>query len=140
MGKCIIFCAAEFDRLAEPIREKDFILAADGGLNHLKRLGISPNEILGDFDSLGYAPIGAKDQTADTEAVTDTALGENIKKQIDCQQRGQKENTDFAVAQYNLPAWMGITQQIDAGENGQEEFQVGIKVFQDKREGLIGET
>ena len=59
MGKCIIFCAAEFDRLAEPIREKDFILAADGGLNHLKRLGITPNEILGDFDSLGYAPIGA---------------------------------------------------------------------------------
>ena len=56
----------------------------------------------------------AKDQAADTEAVTDTALGENIKKQIDCQQRGQKENTDFAVAQYNLPAWMGITQQIDA--------------------------
>lgn len=59
MGKCIIFCAAEFDRLAEPIQENDFILAADGGLNHLKRLGITPNEILGDFDSLGYAPIGA---------------------------------------------------------------------------------
>jgi thiamine pyrophosphokinase len=59
LGKCIIFCAAEFDRLAEPIQENDFILAADGGLNHLKRLGITPNEILGDFDSLGYAPIGA---------------------------------------------------------------------------------
>lgn len=59
MGKCIIFCAAEFDRLAEPIQENDFILAADGGLNHLKRLGLTPNEILGDFDSLGYAPIGA---------------------------------------------------------------------------------
>ena len=59
MGKCIIFCAAEFDRLAAPIQENDFILAADGGLNHLKRLGITPNEILGDFDSLGYAPIGA---------------------------------------------------------------------------------
>lgn len=60
MGKCIIFCAAEFDRLAEPIGEKDFILAADGGLNHLNRLGITPNEILGDFDSLGYVPEGAK--------------------------------------------------------------------------------
>ena len=59
MGKCIIFCAAEFDRLAAPIQENDFILAADGGLNHLKRLGITPNEILGDFDSLGYAPTGA---------------------------------------------------------------------------------
>ena len=60
MGKCIIFCAAEFDRLAEPIGEKDFILAADGGLNHLNRLGITPNEILGDFDSLGYVPEGAE--------------------------------------------------------------------------------
>ena len=56
MGKCVIFCAAEFDTLAEPIRPDDFIIAADGGLAHLKELGLKPNEILGDFDSLGYTP------------------------------------------------------------------------------------
>ena len=59
MGKCIIFCAAEFERLAEPIRAEDHVIAADGGLRHTEKLGITPDEILGDFDSLGYAPEGA---------------------------------------------------------------------------------
>ena len=31
MEKCLIFCAAEFDRLAAPIGDGDYILAADGG-------------------------------------------------------------------------------------------------------------
>lgn len=56
MGKCIIFCAAEFDCLAEVIREDDHIIAADGGFRHIRKLGIEPDEILGDFDSLGYTP------------------------------------------------------------------------------------
>ena len=56
MGKCIIFCAAEFHGLAAPLEKEDFIIAADGGLNHTNALGITPNGILGDFDSLGYIP------------------------------------------------------------------------------------
>lgn len=59
MKKCIIFCAAEFDALAAPIAETDFVIAADGGLRHTEKLGISPNEIIGDFDSLGYVPEGS---------------------------------------------------------------------------------
>ncbi len=59
MGKCIIFCAAGFDTLAEPITKEDFVIAADGGLAHTEKLGIVPNEILGDFDSLGHIPRGA---------------------------------------------------------------------------------
>ena len=60
MGKCLIFCAAEFDMLAAPIGEGDFLLAADGGLRHLQKLNLSPHGIIGDFDSLGYAPTGAE--------------------------------------------------------------------------------
>lgn len=56
MANCIIFCAAEFDGLIAPYEKDDFVIAADGGLRHLERLGIPPNEILGDFDSLGYIP------------------------------------------------------------------------------------
>ena len=56
MNTCIIFGAAEFDRLAEPICLGDFVIAADGGLRHTKKLSILPDEILGDFDSLGYVP------------------------------------------------------------------------------------
>ena len=59
MGKCIIFCAAGFDGLVCPLKEEDFVIAADGGLVHTNRLGIIPNAVLGDFDSLGFAPEGA---------------------------------------------------------------------------------
>ena len=59
MASCIIFCAGEFDRLAESVGKEDFILAADGGLTHVQALGLTPNEILGDFDSLGYTPENA---------------------------------------------------------------------------------
>ena len=60
MSKCIIFCAAGFDGLLEPIGEEDFVIAADGGLRHTQALGLTPDCILGDFDSLGYVPAGAK--------------------------------------------------------------------------------
>ena len=56
MGRFLIFCAAGFDGLLEPAKEDDFLLAADGGLRHLQSLGLTPDEILGDFDSLGYVP------------------------------------------------------------------------------------
>ena len=59
MGKCLIFCAAKFDGLAEEIAQDDYILAADGGLLHTEKLGLTPHGILGDFDSLGYTPEGS---------------------------------------------------------------------------------
>lgn len=60
MRTCIVFCAGEFDGLVEPVGKEDHILAADGGLSHLQNLGLTPDEVLGDFDSLGYAPRGAE--------------------------------------------------------------------------------
>ncbi len=60
MGKCVIFCAAEFDEPVCPIGAEDFVIAADGGLTHVKKLNIEPDEILGDFDSLGYTPTDAR--------------------------------------------------------------------------------
>lgn len=59
MKRCVIFCAARFDSLLEPIGEGDYVIAADGGFGHTERLGITPDAILGDFDSLGYTPEGA---------------------------------------------------------------------------------
>lgn len=56
MGDCVIFCAGGFDALAKPLEPEDYVIAADGGLRHTLALGITPNEILGDFDSLGYVP------------------------------------------------------------------------------------
>ena len=60
MAKCLIFCAAEFDSLIAPVAGDDLIIAADGGLEHLKKIDLEPDEILGDFDSLGYTPRDAR--------------------------------------------------------------------------------
>ena len=79
MGKCVIFCAGEFDGLLEDIPESALIIAADGGLRHTLSLGLTPDVILGDFDSLGYVPEGAqvfpveKDDT-DTMLACDMAI------------------------------------------------------------------
>ena len=56
MKTCIIFCAAGFDGLLFSIPEDALVIAADGGLRHTQALGIRPDVILGDFDSLGYVP------------------------------------------------------------------------------------
>ena len=56
MKPCVIFCAAGFDGLLAPIPENALTIAADGGLRHTESLGLRPDVILGDFDSLGYVP------------------------------------------------------------------------------------
>ena len=60
MATCVIFCAAEFDALARPLEAGDYLLAADGGLAHFEKLGLKPNGIIGDFDSLGFVPTSAE--------------------------------------------------------------------------------
>lgn len=60
MRSCVIFCAGGFEKLARPIDASDYLIAADGGLIHLQKLGLTPNGIIGDFDSLGYTPEGAQ--------------------------------------------------------------------------------
>ena len=60
MSTCVIFCGGEFTALARPIRETDYLLAADSGLVHMQALGLRPQGIIGDFDSLGYIPRDAQ--------------------------------------------------------------------------------
>ena len=60
MKSCVIFCAGGFDGLARPIKEEDYVIAADGGYKHICDLGLKADLVLGDFDSLGYVPEGAE--------------------------------------------------------------------------------
>lgn len=59
MKKCVIFCAGELDAPVE-VPEEALVIAADGGLRHTEALGVRPDVVLGDFDSLGYVPSGAE--------------------------------------------------------------------------------
>ena len=55
MGICYLVGAME---TRFPIRRKpgDMIIAADGGYRSLLSLGVKPDLVVGDFDSLGYVP------------------------------------------------------------------------------------
>ena len=56
MKTCYIVGAGENSSTAFCPDETDLVIAADGGLEILKRRGIRIDLILGDFDSLGYVP------------------------------------------------------------------------------------
>ena len=59
MAKAVILCAGAFTDLMTPMEKGDCLIAADGGVRHAQRLGLTPDAILGDFDSLGYVPESA---------------------------------------------------------------------------------
>ena len=78
MKSCVIFCAGGFSALAEPISEGDLVIAADGGYVHTQRLGLAPDAVLGDFDSLGFVPETAAVfpvEKDDTDAMLAVKLG-----------------------------------------------------------------
>lgn len=78
MKTCIIFCAAGFDGLLAPIPEDALVIAADGGLRHAEGLGLRPDVILGDFDSLGYVPADSRVfpvEKDDTDAMLAARVG-----------------------------------------------------------------
>lgn len=54
MSKAVIISAGsitDYEYIASFIDEDDFIVCADGGLAHAKRMGVVPNLTVGDFDS-----------------------------------------------------------------------------------------
>ena len=54
MKKCVIIGAGELFGDAK-LDTGDYLIAADGGLDHIKSLGLTPDVIIGDFDSVSNA-------------------------------------------------------------------------------------
>ena len=78
MRSCVIFCAAGFDGLIAPIPDDTLTIAADGGFAHTQALNLTPDVILGDFDSLGYVPEDSRVfpvEKDDTDAMLAVRLG-----------------------------------------------------------------
>ena len=59
MSKCILVCAGDLTVGSVPISEGDFVIAVDGGLMYCESLGVEPNLIVGDFDSITESFTGA---------------------------------------------------------------------------------
>lgn len=57
MGICYIFGAGEGLPETFSKKDNDLVIAADAGLNSLKKLGAEPDIAVGDFDSLGFLPL-----------------------------------------------------------------------------------
>ncbi len=51
-GRCIIVGAGDFFGFPFSLTEEDYLIAADGGYQHLRPLGIRPDLLVGDFDSM----------------------------------------------------------------------------------------
>lgn len=50
----------DYAYLKKQIRKDDYIICADGGYNHAKNMGIVPQLLVGDFDSIRDMPKGIK--------------------------------------------------------------------------------
>ncbi len=53
---CYIFGALPVNEFDFNIEDTDLVIAADAGINNTNKLNITPDIIIGDFDSLGYKP------------------------------------------------------------------------------------
>lgn len=51
-GKCIVIGAGDLTVAVLEVSEEDFVIAVDGGLGYCGVLGVEPDLILGDFDSV----------------------------------------------------------------------------------------
>lgn len=56
MGICALVGAVDFN--SEHFRQQsfDYVIAVDAGYEHLAKIGVVPDLVIGDFDSLGYVP------------------------------------------------------------------------------------
>jgi len=54
--RCVIIGAGEFDGKIPVPGDGAVVIAADGGYAHIRELGLRPDVVIGDFDSLGRAP------------------------------------------------------------------------------------
>ena len=80
-GKCIIVSAGSFTPMDLNYKEGDFLIACDAGFVHLQNMGILPDFILGDFDSLSRkSPIYLEQLKEIEEADPARVMHLNVKK------------------------------------------------------------
>ena len=141
MTDCIIIAGADMDTSA--YRTDDFqgrfIICADRGVRHAKALGITPDLIVGDFDSLGYVPQAECEVLKFKPEKDDTDLMIALKQAL---QRGFKEISVYAALggrlDHTFAAIQSLSYALDNGararlisaENTAELFDAGKYTFE----------
>lgn len=106
---CFIYGAGERckkERIGFP-NAGDVVIAADGGLGWLNELGILPDRIIGDFDSLGYVPSDENVELLPVEKDdTDTGIAVKRGLALGCKRfviyGGTGGRADHTMANYQL--------------------------------------
>lgn len=89
MEECYLVGAGEFQKDFFSYKEREFLIAVDGGYTYLKELGIKPHIAIGDFDSL--KEMGMSEKEIEKEGLT--------VKRLPC----EKDETDvFSALSYGL--------------------------------------
>ena len=96
MIDCIIFAGADMDTSFIDAHELDnrYIICADRGVVYAKQLGITPDLIVGDFDSLGFVPEEDCDVLAFKPEKDDTDLMIAVKQALS---KGKKHLCIYAA-------------------------------------------
>lgn len=123
-GICYIVGAGEKSGLAFKPFENDMVIAVDGGFGYLVEMGLEPDLVIGDFDSLGYIPehknvIRLKKEKDDTDMLS--AVKEGMKEGYDtfylyC---GMGGRIDHTLANIQLLAYLS--------QNGKKGFLIDEK-------------
>ena len=86
MGNCYIIGAGNVEKISISKNQDDLIITADGGYLYALKNGITPDIVLGDFDSLGFVPecenvisLPTKKDDTDTLAAVKLALSKGYK-------------------------------------------------------------
>lgn len=80
-GICYVVGAGDCEASIVGPQKEDYVIAVDGGFATLQKMGIQPDVVIGDFDSLGYEPeekniIKLKPEKDDTDLLYSVAFGE----------------------------------------------------------------
>ncbi len=141
MKPCVIFCGGEFDSLHTPILPGSLVIAADRGLEYTQKLGLRPDLILGDFDSLGYKPENARVFPVEKDD-TDAMLAVQAGLEAGCDEfflYGALDGArvDHTVANFQLLAYLadrgargtllGLTQCASVVKDGSLRFPAGCE-------------
>lgn len=142
---CYIFAAGDFCGTVTKGKD-DLIIAADAGFHHLEKMRLSPDILLGDFDTIGEIPnhnnivrYPAEKDYTDTELAIIEGIKHGYDSFIICGSLGGKrlEHTIANIALAASYAKRGYDVTLTDGNYSVKPLHNGTLSFDEKHEGFV---